>query len=84
MKITQYNKLIVNYDTYEFTPSNYKQIVIDNPWYIDVSSAPDFVQIANKEINNYNDFITIPEDVYTYEAIPPYLIKRYVKDVNDL
>ena len=68
MKITQYNKLIVNYDTYEFTPSNYKQIVIDNPWYIDVSSAPDFVQIANKEINNYNDFITIPEDVYTYEA----------------
>ncbi len=44
MKITQYNKLIVNYDTYEFTPSNYKQIVIDNPWYIDTSSAPDFKQ----------------------------------------
>lgn len=68
MKITQYNKLIVNYDTYEFTPSNYKQIVIDNPWYIDVSSAPDFVQTEIKEINNYNDLITIPEDTYTYEA----------------
>ena len=23
-------------------------------------------------------------NVYTYEAIPPYLIKRYVKDINDL
>lgn len=68
MKITQYNKLIVNYDTYEFTPSNYKQIVIDNPWYIDTSSAPDFVQTEIKEINNYNDLITIPEDTYTYEA----------------
>lgn len=68
MKITQYNKLIVNYDTYEFTPSNFKQIVIDNPWYIDTSSAPDFIQTEIKEINNYNDLITIPEDTYTYEA----------------
>lgn len=68
MKITQYNKLIVNYDTYEFTPSNYSQIVINDPWYIDTSSAPDFIETI-KEINNYNDLITIPEDVYTYEAI---------------
>lgn len=82
MKITQYNKLIVNYDTYEFTPSNYKQIVIDNPWYIDVSSAPDFVQIANKEINNYNDFITIPEDVYTYEANSFYLRSKNTRTFN--
>lgn len=82
MKITQYNKLIVNYDTYEFTPSNYKQIVIDNPWYIDVSSAPDFVQIANKEINNYNDFITIPEDVYTYEANSFYLRSKSTRTFN--
>lgn len=67
MKITQYNKLIVNYDTYEFTPSNYSQIVINDPWYIDTSSAPDFIETV-KEINNYNDLITIPEDVYTYEA----------------
>ena len=67
MKITQYNKLIVNYDTYEFTPSNYSQIVINDPWYIDTSSAPDFIETVN-EINNYNDLITISEDVYTYET----------------
>ena len=82
MKITQYNKLIVNYDTYEFTPSNYKQIVIDNPWYIDVSSAPDFVQIAKKEINNYNDFITIPEDVYTYEANSFYIKSAWSRTIS--
>lgn len=40
--ITTYNKLIVNYDTYEFTPSSYSNIAIDNPWYINCESAPDF------------------------------------------
>ena len=68
MQITQYNKLIVNYDTYEFTPSNYKQIIIDSPWYLDTSSAPDFVQSKEKEKNNLNNYITISEDVYTYET----------------
>ena len=66
IKITQYNKLLVNYDTYEFTPSNYSQIVVDNPWFIDTSSAPDFMQSV-KEINKYNDLINIPEDIYTYK-----------------
>lgn len=82
MKITQYNKLIVNYDTYEFTPSNYKQIVIDNPWYIDTSSAPDFVQTEIKEINNYNDLITIPEDTYTYEANNFYIKSSWYKPIS--
>ena len=61
--ITQYNKLIVNYDTYEFTPSNYKQIVIDDPWYIDTQSAPDFTQFNYSEINTLK--ISMPEDVYS-------------------
>ena len=51
--ITQYNKLIVNYDTYEFSPSNYKNIAIIDPWYIDVTSAPDFVVNGLTVFNNY-------------------------------
>lgn len=53
IKITQYNKLIVNYDTYEFSPSNYKNIAIIDPWYIDVTSAPDFVVNGLTVFNNY-------------------------------
>ena len=41
--ITQYNKLIVNYETFELTPSSYSCIAIDNPWYINCESAPDFL-----------------------------------------
>ena len=44
--LTTYNKLIVNYDTYEMTPSSYSNIAIDNPWYINMSSAPDFIKVA--------------------------------------
>lgn len=51
--ITQYNKLIVNYDTYEFSPSNYKNIAIIDPWYIDVTSAPDFVVNGLTVFNTY-------------------------------
>ena len=51
--ITTYNKLIVNYDTYEFSPSNYKNIAIIDPWYIDVTSAPDFVVNGLTVFNNY-------------------------------
>lgn len=81
VKITQYNKLIVNYDTYEFSPSNYKNIAIIDPWYIDVTSAPDFVvdelniftlqqattvvMQSQKELNNITDTIPIAEDTYS-------------------
>lgn len=64
IKITTYNKLVVNYDTYEFTPSNYSQIVINDPWYIDTSSAPDFIQIDTNELCDIN-IISMPEDVYS-------------------
>lgn len=64
VQITQYNKLIVNYQTFEFTPSNYSQIVIDDPWYIDTSSAPDFVDIAWPEVNELND-VEVPPDLYS-------------------
>ena len=59
--ITTYNKIVINYDTYELTPSNNKNIVIDNPWYIDTSSAPNFVQTKQSEINDMK--LSIPEDV---------------------
>ena len=83
IKITQYNKLLVNYDTYEFTPSNYSQIVVDNPWFIDTSLAPDFMQSV-QEINNLNN-LTINEDTYSYEenSFKMYLTKS-IGDVNDL
>lgn len=71
--ITQYNKLIVNYDTYEFTPSNYKQIVINNPWYLNVDSAPDFIQNKTYELNNFKEF-TVPSDTY---SVSNYKIYRY-------
>lgn len=65
-QITQYNKLIVNYDTYEFTPSNYSQIVIDNPWYLDISSAPDFINTFNTNIYEINNIpMSIKEDLYS-------------------
>ena len=38
--------MIVNYDTYEMTPSSYSNIAIDNPWYINMYSAPDFIKVA--------------------------------------
>ena len=49
--ITTYNKLIVNYDTYEFTPSSYSSIAIDNPWYINCESAPDFCNLSPPPLN---------------------------------
>lgn len=71
ISISTYNKLVINYDTYEFTPSNYSQILIDNPWYIDTSSAPDFMKFNSKETNGMK--ITMPEDVYSikdYQCYP--------------
>lgn len=53
--LTTYNKLIVNYDTYEMTPSSYSNIAIDNPWYINMSSAPDFINGTY----NYQQYMNI-------------------------
>ena len=68
--ITTYNKLIVNYDTYEFTPSSYSNIAIDNPWYINCESAPDFCDPPPPEQNTINGPITIAEDTYAFENTP--------------
>lgn len=67
VKITQYNKLIVNYDTYEFSPSNYKNIAIIDPWYIDVTSAPDFVVNGLTVFNNYTQE-TVSDETTTVSA----------------
>lgn len=67
IKITQYNKLIVNYDTYEFSPSNYKNIAIIDPWYIDVTSAPDFVVNGLTVFNNYTQE-TVSDETTTVSA----------------
>lgn len=69
--ITTYNKIVINYDTYELTPSNNKNIVIDNPWYIDTSSAPNFVQTKQSEINDMK--LSIPEDVYSISDYQTYM-----------
>lgn len=68
--ITTYNKLIVNYNTYEFTPSSYSNIAIDNPWYINCESAPDFCNPLPPEQNTINGPITIAEDTYAFENTP--------------
>lgn len=60
--LTTYNKLIVNYDTYEMTPSSYSNIAIDNPWYINMSSAPDFINGTEIECNDLT--VDVPEDTY--------------------
>lgn len=80
IRITQYNKLIVNYDTYEFSPSNHSNIVFENPWYIDTSSAPDFIK-TNCENNNIKN-ININDDVYTYEPNQFIIYKDGTSTIN--
>lgn len=81
VKITRYNKLVINYDTYELSPSNNKHIEINNPWYVDTSSAPDFVGVI-EETNNYST-VTVPEDKY---SISNYKVARWYNggDVNKI
>ena len=63
--LTTYNKLIVNYNTYEFTPSSYSNIAIDDPWFIDTSSAPDFTF----DLQEQNQMIlSIAEDTYNLNS----------------
>ena len=60
--ITQENKLVVNYDTYEISPSNFSDLVIENPWFLDTSSAPDFINLPVEQNSLTN--IEIPADTY--------------------
>lgn len=72
--ITKENKIIVNYETYEISPSNPTDLVIEDPWYIDVSSAPDFTKPFSCESNSLNT-INIPPDTYSvsgYRVIRQY------------
>lgn len=64
--ITQYNKLIINYDTIEISPSNYKEISFDNAWYLNFEDAPDFIEnnITAIEKNNLVN-ITVPDSDYS-------------------
>ena len=80
--ITTYNKLIVNYDTYEFTPFSYSNIAIDNPWYINCESAPDFCNPPPPEQNMLKDTITIAEDTYAFENTPV-VIKQWQHQDRD-
>lgn len=71
--IIQENTIKYNFDTIKVSPSNYKQIFIENPWYLDTSEAPDFQNINDFEKNTIKNF-TVPEDTYTVIA---YRICRY-------
>lgn len=79
IKITQYNKLIVNYDTYEFSPSNYKNIAIIDPWYIDVTSAPDFVVNGLTVFNNYTQETVSDEGTTVLSKIKSSLTSKISK-----
>ena len=62
--ITQENILKYNFDTISISPSDYKEFIIDNPWYLDTSQAPDFQSIIDVEKNTIKEF-TVPEDTYS-------------------
>ena len=64
VNITQENTIRYNFDTISVSPSNYKEIFIENPWYLDTSEAPDFQNIWDVEKNTFKEF-TVPEDTYS-------------------
>ena len=70
VNITQENTIRYNFDTISVSPSNYKEIFIENPWYLDTSEAPDFINIVNKYENNNLNTIEVPEDTYTVSNYP--------------
>ena len=80
--ITQYNKLIVNYETFDFTPSSYSCIAINNPWYINCESAPDFVGM-DTEANDLDNTFTIAEDVYKINSYSIFVYADKQYDIID-
>lgn len=75
--ITQDNTIIYDNQTITLSPSNHSDIVITNPWYLNISSAPDFPVIETTETNDFKTF-NVPDDTY---SIQNYQV-RYANAVN--
>lgn len=72
MQVTQENILVVDYKTYKFSPSNPASIVLNKPFYIDATSAPDLIEYFSytKENNKYTkQYISVPDDVFTVSDV---------------
>ena len=68
----------------EKTIENIKSVIADKQFTLGKYVILD-IDILQHNIGLWEDGASEGKyNVYTYEAIPPYLIKRYVKDVNDL